>query len=367
MSLSESFSVLRPHIDEATAAALARLLARAGATTRSSNFAEAVLASAAGGKRFRALMAHVGWALASGKPLAHASVPHLAAALELYQASALVHDDIIDHADERRGQPTPHRALATRHSDAGWIGSSNAFGLNAAILVGDFLFSAATAQADEQALELRADCVQTFTQRFADMHAEVALGQYLDILAEQHPLDPQRADALSADAALEVALHKSAHYSVVHPGVLGAICGAPSLAQALPLIEVLETILTPWGLAFQLRDDDLGVFGDPAVTGKPAGDDLREGKRTVLLALTWAASSPAERTALTEVLGVAEASAEQIARATAIVERNGRAAHEAEIARLVEEGHRALDASHVDADAASMLRELCDILTARRA
>ena len=328
MSLSESFSVLRPHIDEATAAALARLLARAGATTRSSNFAEAVLASAAGGKRFRALMAHVGWALASGKPLADASVPHLAAALELYQASALVHDDIIDHADERRGQPTPHRALATRHSDAGWIGSSSAFGQDVEIL---------------------------------------ALGQYLDILAEQHPLDPQRADALSADAALEVALHKSAHYSVVHPGVLGAICGAPSLAQALPLIEVLETILTPWGLAFQLRDDDLGVFGDPAVTGKPAGDDLREGKRTVLLALTWAASSPAERTALTEVLGVAEASAEQIARATAIIERNGRAAHEAEIARLVEEGHRALDASHVDADAASMLRELCDILTARRA
>ena len=320
----------------------------------------------------RAVLGAVGCALLTApehraERLTGSDAVHLGAALELYQASALVHDDIIDHADERRGQPTPHRALATRHSDAGWIGSSSAFGLNAAILVGDFLFSAATAQADEQALELRADCVQTFTQRFADMHAEVALGQYLDILAEQHPLDPQRADALSADAALEVALHKSAHYSVVHPGVLGAICGAPSLAQALPLIEVLETILTPWGLAFQLRDDDLGVFGDPAVTGKPAGDDLREGKRTVLLALTWAASSPAERTALTEVLGVAEASAEQIARATAIVERNGRAAHEAEIARLVEEGHRALDASHVDADAASMLRELCDILTARRA
>ena len=103
------------------------------------------------------------------------------------------------------------------------------------------------------------------------------------------------------------------------------------------------------------------------MTGKPAGDDLREGKRTVLLALTWAASSPAERTALTEVLGVAEASAEQIARATAIIEHNGRAAHEAEIARLVEEGQRALDASCFDAGAASMLRELCDILTARRA
>ena len=199
------------------------------------------------------------------------------------------------------------------------------------------------------------------------MHAVVALGQYLDITAEQTPLDPERTDALSTSDSLEVALHKSAHYSVVHPALLGAICGASSFDCVADLLDVLETILTPWGLAFQLRDDDLGVFGDPAVTGKPAGDDLREGKRTALLALTWEASSPAERRALTDVLGVAEASAEQIATATDIVERNGRAAHEAEIARLVADGDAALEASTFDEDARAMLRELCSILTARRA
>ena len=192
-------------------------------------------------------------------------------------------------------------------------------------------------------------------------------GQYLDIAAEQSPLDPERTDALNVSDALEVALHKSAHYSVVHPAVLGAICGAPTLDDGDALTHSLEEILTPWGLAFQLRDDDLGVFGDPAVTGKPAGDDLREGKRTVLLALTWEASSPAERSALTDVLGVAEASATQISAATRIVGSNGRGPHEAEIARLVADGHAALEASTFDDDSREMLRELCSILTARRA
>ena len=233
--------------------------------------------------------------------------------------------------------------------------------------MGDFLFSAASAEADEQALDLPEANARAFARSFADMHAEVALGQYLDIMAEQSPLDPRRADALSAADSLDVALHKSAHYSVVRPAQLGAICGANSTHVIDELTDTLDAILTPWGLAFQLRDDDLGVFGDPTVTGKPAGDDLREGKRTVLLALTWAVSSPAERTALANVLGVAEASTDEIAVARQIIERNGRSAHEAEIANLVAQGHRALDASAFGDEASAMLRELCDILTARRA
>ena len=211
MTLSDSFATLRPSIDEATATSLAHLLARAGASDRSDEFSRAVLASVSGGKRFRALMAHVGYALSSGTDIEEVSLPHLSAALELYQASALVHDDIIDHADERRGAPTPHRRLADLHRGAGWIGSSGTFGRNAAILVGDFLFSAASAEADEQALNLPEANARAFAHSFADMHAEVALGQYLDIMAEQSPLDPRRADALSAAESLDVALHKSAH------------------------------------------------------------------------------------------------------------------------------------------------------------
>ncbi len=255
MTLSDSFATLRPSIDEATATSLAHLLARAGGSGRSEEFSRAVLASVSGGKRFRALMAHVGYALSSATPIEDVSLPHLSAALELYQASALVHDDIIDKADERRGMPTPHRTLADHHAAQSWIGSSTDFGRHSAILVGDFLFSAATAAADEQALTLPEDCAHAFARRFADMHAEVALGQYLDISAEQTPLDPEHTDALRMSDSLEVALHKSAHYSVVHPALLGAICAAPSFDHVAGLLDVLETILTPWGLAFQLRDE----------------------------------------------------------------------------------------------------------------
>lgn len=367
MSLSDSFSVLRPLIDEATAASLTRLLKRTGTSGRSEEFVGSVLAAASGGKRFRALMAHVGYSLSATCPLTDVSLPHVSAALELYQASALVHDDIIDKADERRGSPTPHRRLADHHRRVGWIGTPSDFGTHAAILVGDFLFSAATAAAAEQALLLNSASARSFTERFALMHAEVALGQYLDIVAEQTPLDPERHDAVSAADALVVARHKSAHYSVVHPAALGAICAANPPGDRCTLLAALERILTPWGVAFQLRDDDLGVFGDPTVTGKPVGDDLREGKRTVLLALTWAASSPSERAALTDVLGTDTASADQIASAAAIIERNGRAAHEAQIDRLVADGHSALENSGLDAAAREILRELCALLTSRRA
>ena len=366
MSLSDSFSVLRPLIDEATSEHLSGLLVRAGASTRGEEFTQAVLSAASGGKRFRALMAHVGYCLGAGLALGEVFLPHLSAALELYQASALVHDDIIDRANERRGAPTPHRLLADHHGRRRWMGSPTDFGEHAAILVGDFLFSAATDAADAQALLLDEAATESFTRRFADMHAEVALGQYLDIVAEQTPLDPHRDDAVSGADALDVALHKSAHYSVVHPAALGAICASAPPGQVSALLAILDSVLTPWGLAFQLRDDDLGVFGDPQVTGKPAGDDLREGKRTVLLALTWEASTPSERRELTRVLAVPTASPSEIGAATRIVARNGRDAHEETIARLVADGHAALQQANVGDEARRMLAELCSILTARR-
>lgn len=246
------------------------------------------------------------------------------------------------------------------------MGSPTDFGEHAAILVGDFLFSAATDAADAQALLLDEAAAESFTRRFADMHAEVALGQYLDIVAEQTPLDPHRDDAVSGADALDVALHKSAHYSVVHPAALGAICASAPPGQVSALLAILDSVLTPWGLAFQLRDDDLGVFGDPQVTGKPAGDDLREGKRTVLLALTWEASTPSERRELTRVLAVPTASPREIGAATHIVARNGRDAHEETIARLVADGHAALQRANVGDEARRMLAELCSLLTARR-
>ena len=376
MTLSDSFTTLRAHIDEATTASLTHLLSRVGASGRSEEFSRAVVTSVSGGKRFRALMAHVGYAISSDTALETVSLPHLSAALELYQASALVHDDIIDKADERRGMPTPHRTLADHHASSSWIGSSTDFGRHAAILVGDFLFSAATSAADEQALTLREDCARAFARRFAHMHAEVALGQYLDVRAESLPLPDEDTDHIAAGEAMEAAAlavvrRKSARYSVMRPLLIGAILGGlpPQGEAASRLAELGEAT----GIAFQLRDDELGVFGDPARTGKPAGDDLREGKRTVLLALAWQRCDADGRALLGRVLANAQADADEIAAAAAFIEDCGaRAAHEERIDEHAERARRALEAlaaasPGVSASALADLASVISLLTDRRA
>ena len=332
-----------------------------------------------GGKRMRAVLGAVGCAILSApkqraERLTGSDAVHLGTALELYQASALVHDDLMDSADTRRGLPAAHRVFARNHEARGWLGRPQTFGANGAILLGDLLLSLAgeemSALAPSRASsQTRSSAVRYARSAFDAMTTEVALGQFLDVRSENLPLpwdqEPGAAARRMQNEALSVVRHKSARYSVRHPLLIGALLAGldPSGTTAEHLAAFGEDV----GIAFQLRDDDLGVFGSPQATGKPAGEHLREGKRTVLLALTWAASSPAERTALANVLGVAEASADEIAVATQIVERNGRNAHEAEIANLVAQGHRALDASAFGDKASAMLRELCDILTARRA
>lgn len=358
-SLARRFADLRPAIDNATHDALVHILDEIGTGAGADDFVDAAIAATRSGKRFRGLLAHLGAALASGAPLGDSPLLPLSAALELYQASALVHDDLIDHADTRRGAPTPHIRLARLHRDSGWTGSARAFGEGAAILVGDLLFSAAEHAIGEQIAALAPERGLALLSRYTRMHAEVALGQYLDVRAEHLPLDLE--DSPGVEEAMEVVERKSARYSIVHPTLLGAIAaGAPE-----PLLGVLDEVLTPWGIAFQLRDDDLGVFGDPATTGKPAGDDLLEGKRTVLLALAWTRADLDEHRALARVLGEPGAAPDEVAEAAAIIARRGRPAHETLIDSLIAEGAAALEGAALPESARADLLELSEILTAR--
>lgn len=226
-----------------------------------------------GGKRTRPAFAWTGWLGAGGDPSgpAAAAVLKAAAALELVQACALIHDDIIDSSRTRRRFPTVHVDFEQRHRDRGWAGDSEHFGTSVAILVGDL----ALAWADDMvhAAGLDAAGLARFAPVWALMRTEVLGGQLLDIHGES-------AGDESVTAALRINRYKTAAYTVERPLHLGA-----ALADADPrLIEAYRTFGTDIGIAFQLRDDLLGVFGDPAVTGKPSGDDLREGKRTVLVA-----------------------------------------------------------------------------------
>ncbi|MGH3522111.1 MAG: bifunctional (2E,6E)-farnesyl/geranyl diphosphate synthase [Mycobacterium sp.] len=223
-----------------------------------------------GGKRLRPAFAYWGWRAVSSKD-ADAQVLLLFSALELLHASALVHDDVIDGSATRRGRPTAHMKFAALHRERQWRGAADRFGVSAAILLGDL----ALAWADDivACVDLAHDARRRVRQVWADIRTEVLGGQYLDIVAEASAAE-------SIASAMTVNTFKTACYTVSRPLQLGVAAAADR-----PDVHALfHDVGTDLGIAFQLRDDVLGVFGDPAVTGKPSGDDLRSGKRTVLLA-----------------------------------------------------------------------------------
>jgi geranylgeranyl diphosphate synthase, type I len=226
-----------------------------------------------GGKRLRPAFAYWGWRSVTDQPsdTVDPSTLRLFAALELLHACALVHDDVIDDSATRRGLPTVHRLFSQRHRERHWAGSSDQFGLSAAILLGDL----ALVWADDivATADLTAEAQRRVQRVWSDIRTEVLGGQYLDIVAES-------SGATTVASAMNVNTYKTASYTVTRPLQLGVAAAADR-----PDVQaIFHDVGNDIGVAFQLRDDVLGVFGDPAVTGKPSGDDLRSGKRTVLLA-----------------------------------------------------------------------------------
>ena len=226
-----------------------------------------------GGKRLRPAFAYWGYRAVTPGPEDPVDdhVLLLFSALELLHACALVHDDVIDDSATRRGMPTAHVHFTALHRDRGWRGSAEQFGRSAAILLGDLSLVWAD---DIVAQSELSPAGQRRVQRvWSDIRTEVLGGQYLDIVAES-------SGAHSIASAMNVNTFKTASYTVSRPLQMGAAAAA----DRPDVQEIFHRLGTDFGVAFQLRDDVLGVFGDPAVTGKPSGDDLRSGKRTVLLA-----------------------------------------------------------------------------------
>lgn len=275
------------------------------------------------GKRFRAQFCFRGWqAVSAGRHASgHSSLDTVVSAcgaLELFHAAALVHDDIIDNSDTRRGAPSAHVSFADLHRRGRWEGDPTTFGTGAATLLGDLLLGWSDEMLDD-GLYLMDDrrAARAARTEFNRMRTEVTAGQYLDILEERAWRDA--AEDEHRNRAERVLIFKSAKYSIESPLALGALLGGANEQQ----LASLRSYGLPLGIAFQLRDDLLGVYGDPAVTGKPSGDDLREGKRTILIALTREALQPGARTILDEMLGDPELDDDQIGLLQATIRDSG--------------------------------------------
>ncbi|GAB3612824.1 polyprenyl synthetase family protein [Humibacter ginsengisoli] len=319
-----------------------------------------------GGKRFRALFCY--WGYRAVNDTRDASEPERldpvigsAAALELFHAAALVHDDIIDRSDTRRGAPSAHRRFESLHRESGWDGSAADFGDGAAVLLGDLLLGFSDdLLAEALADDVPADRAKEVRREFGRMRAEVIAGQYLDILEERSWRTGTDDELLPR--AERVIVYKSAKYSVQAPLVIGGMLAGGTLEQ----LDALREFGLPLGIAFQLRDDLLGVFGDAHVTGKPSGDDLREGKRTVLVALTRKALPASARRVLDELLGDPDLGDEQIRMLQSTINSSGATAEvERMILGNVDRARRALDGAPLADVAVGQLRDLIESVSDR--
>ena len=304
-----------------------------------------------GGKRLRPAFGYWGWR-GAGMPDDDQMIT-AAAALELFQACALIHDDVMDRSDTRRGRPAAHKRFGALHGASGWRGDGESFGTGAALLLGALCLGGADEMLFGGGME--PDRLQRARPLFDEMRTELMGGQYLDLLE-------QATGGGSVPRARRVIQFKSAHYSVLRPMQLGAaLAGADRT-----LLDAYEAYGMPLGEAFQLRDDLLGVFGDPAQTGKPAGDDLREGKRTVLVALAAQRGTRSQGRLLERHLGDPALDPAGVQRLREVIVTTGALGEvERMIAGCTEKALAALDASAIDPQADVVLRELATAATSR--
>jgi geranylgeranyl diphosphate synthase type I len=380
---SAALGHVRDRVDRALQAFVSRqrgVLLAAGDDLRPG--AESIAGLLAGGKRLRPAFCYWGWRGAGGPD--GPEIINAAAALELLHAGALVHDDLMDASDTRRGQPSVHRQFEARHAGRGWHGSAAAFGAGVAILLGDLLIC----WTDEMfhASGLPPDALRRGRPVLDRMRTEVFAGQYLDLLG-------QAIGDETVAGALRVVEFKTAKYTIERPLHLGAaLAGAgPAGADDAPcaggamtgdrgtaggdsgtaggdgsLTAAYTAYGLPLGIAFQLRDDILGVFGDPAQTGKPAGDDVREGKRTVLLAIARSRATAGQAQIIDRYLGDPLLDEAGTAEVRAAIAGTGAVAEcERMIGRHVSEAIAALESAPMTGEAREALAELAVAATAR--
>jgi len=298
-----------------------------------------------GGKRLRPAFCH--WAyVGAGGDGDDALVVDAGAAFEFLHAFALVHDDVMDGSDTRRGRPTVHLEFGDLHNRHGWRGESRRFGEGMAILIGDL--------AEVFADRLLDAAPPAATAVWHELKVELNVGQYLDVLGTARP-------GTDLATAHRIARYKSGKYTIERPLHVGAALAG----RGDELAGTLSAYGAPLGEAFQLRDDLLGVFGDQARTGKPVGDDLREGKPTPMLATAIGRARGADAELL-ERVGEPDLTDDEVAALQEVLVATGAREHMvASIAALTAEALEALDGAALRPDAVHALTDLAHYVGAR--
>ncbi len=301
-----------------------------------------------GGKRLRPLFAYAGLVAAGGQ--SDRTIIRAISSLELLQACALIHDDLMDRSDTRRGKPSIHRHFENLHQSSAMNGLADQFGESAAVLLGDLALVWSDQMLNTSGISkesLRA------TQNVHDeMRIELMAGQYLDVREAGET-------TYSVDRSLRIARYKSGKYTIERPLHIGATIARPDQTANSEVLAALSAYGLPLGEAFQLRDDMLGVFGDPDVTGKPAGDDLREGKRTVLIAMTLESLSESDSAELLAHLGKSDIAPSKIEELRALINKSGAPAKvENLIEKLTNDALTAIESPAINPDSRELLRFL---------
>ncbi|MHC6177091.1 polyprenyl synthetase family protein [Glutamicibacter sp. X7] len=323
-------------------------------TNSATEIVRAIKDLSAGGKRLRPLFAYWGFRGAGG-PEQSQDIVKVGVSLELFQAAALIHDDLIDNSDTRRGQPSVHKRFEAQHARLGLSGDAVRYGAASAILTGDLCLSLS----EEVFSSIDRDG-HAARRIFNSMRTQVMAGQYLDVLEEFAGSVYDPAEAVKR--ARTIVRYKSAKYSTENPLLLGGALGGADEH----LLAAYGNFALPLGEAFQLRDDVLGVFGDPSITGKPAGDDLREGKRTEIIAHALSLASDDEVEFIQTRLGARDLSEHEVSRLSGILRDSGAlAATEESIDALTAQALQALDELGIDRLAHTGLRWLSDAVTKR--
>ncbi len=308
-----------------------------------------------GGKRLRPLFAYFGFIGAGGS---HSQeIIRACASLELLQACALIHDDLMDGSDTRRGKPAIHKHFEKLHSKESAVGSSVGFGQAAAILLGDLALVYSDLALHQSGI--KNEMLPQVLAVHDEMRVELMAGQFLDIYE-------QTRSSHTVERALTIARYKSGKYTIERPLHFGASLATTDHNHLAEVTSHYSGYGLPLGEAFQLRDDLLGVFGDPELTGKPAGDDLREGKRTVLVATAQESMSAVDIKAFESQFGRSDLDSNAIAILRQILTDSGAIEHvENLITKLTNTAVEALDTPAITTEARQVLSELAITATKR--